>query len=50
MALAMRRGESDRGSEKVASLAADLSQKKLRDFAKTKHKGLPGHVKKGKKK
>ena len=41
MALAMRRGESDRGSEKVASLAADLSQKKLRDFAKTKHKGLP---------
>jgi hypothetical protein len=50
MALAMRRGESDRGSEKVASLAADLSQKKLRDFAKTKHKGLPGHVMKGKKK
>jgi hypothetical protein len=41
MALAMRRGESDRGSEKVAKIATDMTQKELKKFAKTKHKGLP---------
>ena len=43
MALAMRRGESDTGSSKVAKLASDLSQKKLKDFAKTKTTNLPLH-------
>jgi hypothetical protein len=43
MALAMRRGDSDTGSSKVAKLASDLSQKKLKDFAKTKTTNLPLH-------
>jgi hypothetical protein len=46
MALAMRRGESDRGSSKVAKIAADMPEKELEKFAKTKRKGLPEKVKK----
>jgi hypothetical protein len=46
MALAMRRGESDRGSSKVAKIAADMPEKELEKFAKTKRKGLPDKVKK----
>jgi hypothetical protein len=41
MALAMRRGESDRGSREVARIATDMPEKELEKFAKTKHKGLP---------
>jgi hypothetical protein len=41
MALAMRRGESDRGNREVARIATDMPRKELEKFAKTKHKGLP---------
>lgn len=46
MALAMRRGESDRGSREVAKIATDMPEKELEKFAKTKHKGLPEKKKK----
>jgi hypothetical protein len=46
MALAMRRGKSDTGSKEVARIAADMPEKELEKFAKTKHKGLPEKVKK----
>jgi len=46
MALAVKRGELSRRdvSETVCRLADSLSVKKLREFAATKHAGLPGHV------
>jgi hypothetical protein len=46
MALAMRRGESDRGTDKVKKIATDMSDEELSKFAKTKRKGLPEKVKK----
>jgi hypothetical protein len=41
MALAMRRGESDRGNREVARIATDMPEKELKKYAKTKHKDLP---------
>lgn len=46
MALAMRRGESDRGSDKVKKIATDMSDEEMSKFAKTKRSGLPEKVKK----
>lgn len=44
MALAYLRGEMPDASEEVKNMAK-MGEKKLRDFAKTKHKGLPEKVK-----
>ena len=44
MALAYLRGEMSDASEEVKQMAR-MGEKKLRDFAKTKHKGLPEKVK-----
>jgi hypothetical protein len=44
MALAYLRGEMPDASEEVKQMAK-MGEKKLRDFAKTKHKGLPEKVK-----
>jgi hypothetical protein len=44
MALAYLRGEMPDASEQVKKMAK-MGEKKLRDFAKTKHKGLPEKVK-----
>jgi hypothetical protein len=44
MALAYLRGEMPAASEEVKQMAK-MGEKKLRDFAKTKHKGLPEKVK-----
>lgn len=41
MALAYKRGESSDASEEVKKLAGQMSEKQLRDYAKTKTKGLP---------
>ena len=46
MALAYKRGEMPEASEEVKKLASSMSEKQLRDFAKTKHSGLPQHVQK----
>ena len=46
IALATRRGETDKGSEAATKLAADMPEKELLKFAKTKRKGLPEKVKK----
>ena len=47
MALAYLRGEMDDASEEVKKMAK-MGEKKLRDFAKTKHEGLPEKVKESK--
>jgi hypothetical protein len=44
MALAYLRGEMSDASEEVKKMA-EMGEKKLRDFAKTKHEGLPEKVK-----
>ena len=44
MALAYLRGEMPDASEEVKKMA-EMGEKKLRDFAKTKHEGLPEKVK-----
>lgn len=41
MALAYKRGELNNASLKVKQAAASMSEKELKDFAKTKHEGLP---------
>lgn len=41
MALAYKRGETSDASEEVKKLAGQMSEKQLRDYAKTKTKGLP---------
>lgn len=46
MALAHKRGEMEDASEEVKKLASSMTEKQLRDFAKTKHSGLPQHVQK----
>jgi len=48
LALKMRKGESDIGGRDVARAAADMSEKELKKFAKTKHEGLPEKVEKKK--
>ena len=47
MALAYLRGEMPDASEQVKKMAK-MGEKKLRDFAKTKHEGLPEKVKESK--
>ena len=41
MALAYKRGELDNASDEVKKLASSMTEKQLKDFAKTKHAGLP---------
>lgn len=50
MAYAYNKGELPGASKEVKQLANSLKKKDLKDFASTKHKGLPEHVKKKKKK
>lgn len=45
---AYQKGELDNASKEVKDIAKDISHKDARDFAKTKHKGLPNKVKKTK--
>lgn len=49
MVHAAQKGELKNPSAKVAKAAAEMSDKDAEDFASTKHKGLPNHVKKHKK-
>jgi len=49
MALEAKRG-GRAASPEVAKVAKGMTSTQLRDFAKTKSKGLPEHVKKKKKK
>lgn len=50
MAYAYAKGELPGASKEVKELAKSMSKKDLKEFAKTKHKGLPEKVKKKKKK
>lgn len=47
LALSVKRGETPRSkaSQEVLDIVDSMSEGKIRDFAKTKHKGLPQHVK-----
>lgn len=47
MALAYKRGEleSDKISDEIINISNSMTEKQLRDFAKTKHKGLPDKIK-----
>jgi hypothetical protein len=48
MALAVRRGEmkrSDADKDVLDIVDSNMTDKQIRDFAKTKHKGLKDHVK-----
>lgn len=47
MALSVKRGETSRSevSDDVLKVVDNMSEKEIRDFAKTKHKGLPTKVK-----
>lgn len=47
LALSVKRGEMPRSkvSKEVLDIVDSMSEGKIRDFAKTKHKGLPQHVK-----
>lgn len=49
MAHAYNKGELPDASKEVKELAKSLKKKQVKDFAKTKHKGLPNKVKKKKK-
>ena len=44
MALAYKRGEMKDASEQVKKLASSMTEKQLKDYAKTKHEGLPQKV------
>lgn len=46
MALAYKRGDMPEASAEVKKLASSMTEKQLRDYAKTKHEGLPQHVQK----
>jgi len=50
MAYALKKGDMDPAdaSQEVKDLADSLSMKQLKDFAETKHEGLPKHVEKSK--
>lgn len=50
MAHAYNKGELPDASEEVKELAKSLKKKQVKEFAETKHKGLPNKVKKKKKK
>ena len=43
-AYAYKKGETKKASPTVKKLAKSMTTKELKDFAKTKHKGLPNHV------
>jgi hypothetical protein len=46
MVRAVQKGEMDAPSPEVAKAAETMKKKDVKDFAKTKHKGLPKKVKK----
>lgn len=46
MVHAVQRGDMESPSPEVAKVAADMDDKSAKDFASTKHKGLPNKVKK----
>lgn len=48
MVHAYQKGEMPDASDKIKAVADDMSMKDVEDFAETKHKGLPNHVKKTK--
>jgi len=52
MAYALKKGEMDpeEASQEVKDLADSMTLKQLKDFASTKHDGLPDHVKESKEK
>lgn len=50
MVHAYQKGELDNPSKAIKDAAKSISKKGAKEFAKTKHKGLPNHVKKHKKK
>lgn len=50
MVHAYQKGELDNPSKAIKDAAKSISKKGAKEFAKTKHKGLPNHVKKSKKK
>jgi len=50
MVHALQKGKLKDASPEVEKIAGGISDKDAEDFASTKHKGLPGHVKKKKKK
>ena len=45
---AYKKGELDNPSPEIKKAADSMTRKEVRKFAKTKHKGLPEHVKKSK--
>lgn len=47
---AYKKGEMPNASDSIKDAAEGMSMKDVKDFAETKHKGLPNHVKKNKKK
>ena len=46
---AYKKGEMPDASQEVKDAAKGMTKKEVKDFASTKHKGLPNHVKNGKK-
>ena len=50
MVHAAQKGKLKNPSTEVAKIASEISDKDAKDFASTKHKGLPERVKKEKKK
>lgn len=50
MVHAYQKGELDNPSKAIKDAAESISKKGAKEFAETKHKGLPNHVKKSKKK
>ena len=49
MVHAYQKGELDNPSAEIKDIAKSISKKDAKDFAETKHKGLPNKVKKSKK-
>lgn len=50
MVHAYQKGELDNPSKEIKDIAKSITKKDAKDFAETKHKGLPNRVKKNKKK
>ena len=49
MVHAYQNGELENPSKEIKKIAKSITKKDAKDFAETKHKGLPNHVKKTKK-
>lgn len=49
MVHAYQKGEMPDASSEIKAVADSMTKKDVKDFAETKHKGLPNHVKKNKK-